>query len=156
MKRNLHDDLAICEAASLGKYYASAEEWPGNANLRHWVSDHYDGIGCFIRYEDARFDAEAREGWPEAIKRAINAETELREATTRLRELEVLFVTEEDKRCHYEALADKLALENERYTRALSSLISLIDGGYLIRAKLSSGTDHVIRIAKEAITDGTN
>ncbi|MNW56210.1 hypothetical protein D3C74_339170 [compost metagenome] len=69
--------MALCEAATTGVHYAEEEEWPGNANLRHWVVNIDDGIGCFVRHEDAKFDAEAREGWPYAIHRAISAEAEV-------------------------------------------------------------------------------
>ncbi|MFD1270623.1 hypothetical protein ACFQ3Y_24745 [Paenibacillus motobuensis] len=85
MKRNLHADLAICEAATPGPLSADADEWPGNENLRYWVNTHEDGIGCFLAYEDAKFFAEAREGWPEAMRIAIAAEAENKRLRTELK-----------------------------------------------------------------------
>jgi len=94
-KRDLSADLALCEAATPGPLYAKNEEWPGNANLRYWVDNQDDGIGCFVRYEDAKFAAEAREGWPYAIRRAIAAEAELD--------------AEEQRRVFFEDVADGLS-----------------------------------------------
>ncbi|MMZ45532.1 hypothetical protein D1872_71330 [compost metagenome] len=74
--RDLDADLALCETATEGPLYAVPHEWPGNDKLRFWVDNLADGIGCFVRREDAVFHAEAREGWPEAIRRAITAEAE--------------------------------------------------------------------------------
>ncbi|MCR8981470.1 hypothetical protein [Brevibacillus laterosporus] len=88
MGRNLHEDLAMCIAATEGPWGASHDEWPGNANLRHWVSTHWDGLACAISYEDARFIAEARDGWPYAIERALDAEMKVAQMERRLRAVE--------------------------------------------------------------------
>ncbi|UNL92821.1 hypothetical protein CPY53_04275 [Paenibacillus polymyxa] len=74
--RDLNADLALCETATEGPLYAVPHEWPGNDKLRFWVDNLADGIGCFVRREDAVFHVEAREGWPEAIRRAIASERE--------------------------------------------------------------------------------
>ncbi|MBG9774270.1 hypothetical protein [Brevibacillus laterosporus] len=88
MKRNLREDLEICNAATEGPWGASHDEWPVNANLRHWVSTHWDGLACAVSYEDARFIAEARDGWPHAIRRAVDAERKVAQMERRLRAVE--------------------------------------------------------------------
>ncbi|MFK4304293.1 hypothetical protein ABH892_004433 [Paenibacillus sp. RC254] len=82
--RDLDADLTLCEATTEGPLYAVPHEWPGNDKLRFWVDNLTDGIGCFVRRKDAVFHAEAREGWPEAIRRAIAAEKENTELRDRL------------------------------------------------------------------------
>ncbi|WP_434750193.1 hypothetical protein [Paenibacillus amylolyticus] len=132
----------------------------------------------FADLDEARFATESREGWPEAIRRAIAAEAEL--------------AAEEDKRCHYEMQADELALEIERLRavldqfddrkhammprsqmariakealdaspsefvdvtesrRWLKALVSALDDGRIQQTRLSSGTDYVILGAREHV-----
>lgn len=73
-KRDLAADLAICEAATAG-YWIQADG--------SYVLDGTDWNtgGEFVaeceRESDAKFIATAREGWPEAIRRAMAAETEV-------------------------------------------------------------------------------
>ncbi|MCR8843139.1 hypothetical protein NQ117_05555 [Paenibacillus sp. SC116] len=72
-KRDLHADLAICDAATSGPwniadttdgfYVLDADDYVLAATLEHAV--------------DATFIVEARQGWPEAIRRAIVAEAEV-------------------------------------------------------------------------------
>lgn len=54
------------EAATPGTLYAKEDEWPGNSNLKYWVETHEDGIGCFVRIEDAYLAANAPE-WIRAL-----------------------------------------------------------------------------------------
>ncbi|MGG0754698.1 hypothetical protein [Brevibacillus laterosporus] len=88
MKRNLHEDLEICNAATEGLWGARWDELPGNANLRQWVSTHLDGLACAVSYEDAHFIAEDRDGWPYAIRRALDAEMKVARMERRLRAVE--------------------------------------------------------------------
>ena len=78
--RELKADLEICEKATPG-------EWATTYGSEFVVQDKYDkddcrqGI-CKLLHkpkinEDAQFIASAREGWPEAIERAIKAEETL-------------------------------------------------------------------------------
>lgn len=74
--RDLNVDLAICETATPGPWHAH------NAGLgKGHTYASFDGVLGLIaedsRIEDARFIAEAREGWPEAIRRAQAAEEAL-------------------------------------------------------------------------------
>jgi hypothetical protein len=93
-KRDLHADLAICEAASAGPWLfepGSDPEWDGGfaggiiAHSGDYVCDfgdstqYYPSEGSPPSTEDATFITEARTGWPHAIERAINAETRIRE-----------------------------------------------------------------------------
>ena len=70
--RDLEADLAICEAATPGPYRIKPCECGcGRVLLSITLTD-----GRFLP-EDARFIAEAREGWPYAIRRALAAEAEV-------------------------------------------------------------------------------
>lgn len=76
MARDLRKDLETCGKAL-----------PGPWKTLNFVDDGYDvldtegesviGGGVCDSFEDARFIAESREGWPEAIKRAMDAEEEV-------------------------------------------------------------------------------
>jgi len=70
--RDLEADLAICEAATSGPYFIRPCECGCNSvTMSITLTD-----GRFLP-EDARFIAEAREGWPYAIRRALVAEAEV-------------------------------------------------------------------------------
>jgi hypothetical protein len=77
--RNLQADLAICEAATPGP-------WKVDKSLIE-----IDGYTLFISYcatpRDLRFAAEAREGWPHAIRRALTAEARVAELERELKRL---------------------------------------------------------------------
>ncbi|MCY9532916.1 hypothetical protein M5X04_26770 [Paenibacillus alvei] len=78
-KRDLHADLAICDAATPGPW-DSADTTDGFYILD---ADDYVLAATLERAVDATFILESRQGWPEAIRRAIAAEAEnerLREA----------------------------------------------------------------------------
>ena len=71
--RDLQKDLEICNRATPGP-------WNGEENTG--VEPVFEtGCGCCtestLSKEDAEFIAEAREGWPHAIERAIKAEAEV-------------------------------------------------------------------------------
>lgn len=72
MKRDLHADLALCEATP---------EWITEGSILAEY-DRLTEMGCdlvatFVRNSDAEFAERAREGWPEALRRAIAAESEV-------------------------------------------------------------------------------
>lgn len=71
--RDLNADLAICGAATEGATMCNGD----SEVFCEYIDDRLpDGlIGRFARTEDALFFAEAREGWPEAVRRAIEAES---------------------------------------------------------------------------------
>lgn len=91
-KRDLHVDLAICDAATAGPWEWKEGEWRelGRITSPSWVvcsfgneETYYPSAGAEPNDEDIAFIAESRQGWPEAIRRAIAAEAEnerLREA----------------------------------------------------------------------------
>jgi hypothetical protein len=71
-KRDLTADLAICDAATESDYWVGLHSSEG-------VSVN-SGICLIAKVRDrptARFIAEARTGWPDAIKRALEAEREV-------------------------------------------------------------------------------
>jgi len=91
--RDLEADIAICEAATAGPWEAqisqSGSEVVTGDDSSTWV--------CQLWYKDedimqnhksnARFIAEAREGWPYAIQRALAAEARVAELERELKRL---------------------------------------------------------------------
>lgn len=93
--RDLDEDLKICEEATPGP-------WTPNNDARY--EDHLvwgskgPGYGAVaeVRFDhprkprryDAKFIAEAREGWPHAIKRALEAEEEVDQLKHEMRMLQ--------------------------------------------------------------------
>lgn len=91
-KRNLAADLALCEAATPGPWSEHTNRHPeiggqpwgwlnakGGAQIGTWSGSrnrNYDA--------DNRFIVAAREGWPYAIRRAIEAEAEVARLRTAL------------------------------------------------------------------------
>ncbi|WP_427050440.1 hypothetical protein [Paenibacillus sp. TC-CSREp1] len=85
MKRDLHADLALCVAATSGPWFSveNAYTWQlfgglyGNLQLVKAPKRGTNYAEYWPGEDDARFIAESREGWPEAIRRAIAAEAEV-------------------------------------------------------------------------------
>lgn len=72
-KRDLHADLAICNAATPGPWLYDAGDIVS-------VELDYESVDLLNPYDgakDARFIAAARTGWPHAIERAMAAEAEV-------------------------------------------------------------------------------
>jgi hypothetical protein len=70
--RDLEVDLAICEAATPGPWMDHKEH-----DLWREVRANHSMIADCLTDSDARFIAEARTGWPYAIRRALEAEAEV-------------------------------------------------------------------------------
>ncbi|OMC96253.1 hypothetical protein MKX34_24110 [Paenibacillus sp. FSL R5-0636] len=77
-KRDLHADLAICNAATSGPWQ-TADTTDGYYVLD---ADDYVLAATLEHAADATFINEARTGWPIAIERAISAEAELERLRT--------------------------------------------------------------------------
>lgn len=83
--RDLEADLAICEAATPGPwrwkegYGLERMKLVGEFEIMNFgVGGTYDQVaGMEPDEDDAQFIAEAREGWPYAIRRAMAAEAEV-------------------------------------------------------------------------------
>jgi hypothetical protein len=74
-ERNLHADLAICEAVKPGPWKIETCKCGYPSCTKLFVTTiSYDGR---MEPEDACFIAEARTGWEHAIRRAIAAEAEV-------------------------------------------------------------------------------
>lgn len=75
-KRDLHADLAICDAATAGElfYMPSIHSEYTYEVCRHDFMDTI--VASVIEQKDAEFITNAYEGWSEAIRRAIAAEAE--------------------------------------------------------------------------------
>jgi len=99
--RDLKADLALCEAATPGPWEWTPDNWNGGFggivgkdNAEVLFPDHRNegdyGDAWFEEYPseaDGKFIVEAREGWPEAIRRAIKAEKECTELRTVFEEM---------------------------------------------------------------------
>lgn len=76
-KRDLNEDLAICNAATQGPWVYSE----GLYVVKNVTGDSFEWDADFVAEagaeEDAAFTAAAREGWPHAIRRAQAAEAEV-------------------------------------------------------------------------------
>ena len=90
--RNLKVDLEICNRASKAPWRVATNKHPTTSgNSWGWVEGTRENW-CWSNdnkksYADARFIAQAREGWPHAIKRAIEAESLARELARELEEI---------------------------------------------------------------------
>ena len=88
--RNLKKDLELCNHATSGP-------WTPTYGNEFVAQDKYDEDDCRQgicrllhkpkRKEDSEFIAAAREGWPEAIKRAIKAEEENAELRDKMQKI---------------------------------------------------------------------
>jgi hypothetical protein len=89
-QRNLHSDLAICNAALVGP-------WEWGVDSGELLLQNSRGVPVVFISEpgitdaDARFIAEARTGWPHAIERAMAAERKLAEAEAEVERLRLIF-----------------------------------------------------------------
>ena len=76
--RDLHADLALCEAATVGPWIYRG--WPGSVDVvtpsRRIITSVY-GMDAHEANARGIFIAAARTGWPAAIKRALAAEAEV-------------------------------------------------------------------------------
>lgn len=99
IKRDLAADLAICEAATVGPWTHSRwaygyvmtedERCETVASVVEYNADGsvYKELGGENWQSNRTFIAEAREGWPEAIRRAIDAESRLNAAEAEVEQL---------------------------------------------------------------------
>lgn len=91
--RDLQKDLELCNAATPGPWKVKELIGPYTEELSVRTADDMPicEAGGALKYPEdranARFIAEAREGWPEAIKRAMEAETRAAELKKALREV---------------------------------------------------------------------
>ena len=89
--RNLKVDLEICNRASKAPWRVATNKHPTTSgNSWGWVEGTRENW-CWSNdnkksYADARFIAQAREGWPHAIERAMEAEELNRELVEALEE----------------------------------------------------------------------
>jgi len=85
--RDLRKDLELCEAATSGPWvideYCVSQIRQPNYSKRRRIVCPPDANG----FNDARFIAEAREGWPEAIRRALAAEARVKELEAEIERL---------------------------------------------------------------------
>ena len=91
-KRDLKADLEICNRASKAPWRVATNKHPTTSgNSWGWVEGTRENW-CWSNdnkksYADARFIAQAREGWPHAIERAIKAEAEVEQLKGEIEQL---------------------------------------------------------------------
>jgi len=164
-KRDLSADLALCNAATPGPWHAqeTGDVWQlfgglhGNMQLVKAPKHGTNYAEYWPEEADAKFIAESREGWPESIRRAIAAEAEV----VRLRAVLAQIATYGgiDMRGSTCAQTAKDALGSSppvfddvtESHRWLKALVSALDDGRLQQTWLSSGTDYVIRGARDCV-----
>lgn len=125
-KRNLHADLAICNAATPGPWSTSSltegyviageDKFTTVATVIEYNDDgsEYLRLGHHDCQDNQAFIAEAREGWPEAIRRALTAEAEVERLREKLAQIEAAFyyaISDEEFTC---ALVDILYVPGKR------------------------------------------
>lgn len=108
-KRDLNEDLAICNAATQGPWVYSE----GLYVVKNVTGDSFEWDADFVAEagaeEDAAFIAAAREGWPHAIRRAQAAESELAELRQRHEDLSDDWADELHARIDAELDRDRVA-----------------------------------------------
>lgn len=137
MKRDLHADLALCEAAASGFIFHTGT-YSGSHGLyteTTVTTDSYDNIS----ETDMEFLLEARQGWSEAIRRAIAAEERVKE----LCESNAYYI---DQAGRHENDVYWTTRENER----LRSALELMDD----RKRPTLPRSVMARIARETLDKG--
>jgi hypothetical protein len=173
-KRDLAADLAICEAATAGPWTHSrlaAGYVMTNDDLCETVASvvEYNEDGSVYKElggenwrSNRTFIAEAREGWPIAIRRAIAAEKAAQEfadiINAKQAEVERLeaFIQHESEL----AISDIERMEaaekkNAILIEAIHGLLNAIERGALVKQEISADLDYDIRRAKEVVADAT-
>lgn len=95
MARDLQKDLEICNRATKGPWYVGAKE--GITNRLIATTSFFGSGKVYKQGQDANpgadleFIAEAREGWPEAIERAMKAEAQVKELENKINLLSLAF-----------------------------------------------------------------
>lgn len=101
-KRDLHADLAICEAATPGTWLLH-DAGLGKGHVYTSVAGVLEPTVWESQIADAAFIAEARVGWPHAIERVLTAEAELPAARMLLVDMRKRAVAAEKERDHLRA-----------------------------------------------------
>jgi hypothetical protein len=122
--RNLKVDLEICNRASKAPWRVATNKHPTTSgNSWGWVEGTRENW-CWSNdnkksYADARFIAQAREGWPYAIERALKAEElnrELVEVLEGVQRLKPLI-----------AYPDEVLPEFEEEAMAIANMLNVVD-----------------------------
>ena len=142
-KRDLTADLAICEAATAGPWRRAVgcecEVFSGTDIYPDVITVNGDDMAyVVIEPNNERFILEAREGWPEAIRRAIDAESRLDLAEKRALHMQW---------CAEQAIAEVERLREVLENISFASMSQYGNIGDLVRA--------MRRMAREALEDAT-
>jgi uncharacterized small protein (DUF1192 family) len=118
-KRDLQADLALCDAATPGPWESMPSihaEFPFEICCNGFLDPI---VASAIDEADARFIAEARTGWPHAIRRALAAEAELQRVVDISRDnIELL----RQEKAHMAERIAELEAEVERLRAALKRI----------------------------------
>lgn len=122
--------------SSEGPFMADEEKWPGNDNLQYWVQDHMDGIGAFVRYEDAFFAANSPTWLQQSIEIIEQQQREIEghEAWKALSEASGMAVLQLEKQnielCQAILANEKTIREQQREIERLNSRIESLEKGW--------------------------
>ncbi|GAB7387386.1 hypothetical protein BSNK01_12220 [Bacillaceae bacterium] len=137
-KRDLHADLELCERGTRGPWKVRV----GNHVFCDAVLD-AEGNELFCSetatLEDLKVGAEAREGWPHALKRAIEAEKRVEEL-----ECEVERLRNRNKRLH-----DEVKRAHECSVLANKDLTAVIEENERLRFALGWISSYYNKIVRE-------
>lgn len=165
IKRDLQADIALCEAATSGPWFAqeTTDTWQlfggfhGNLQLVKAPKHGTNYAEYWPEKEDAKFIAESREGWPIALRRAIAAEAEVERLRAVLNQFDdrkhAMMPRSQMARIAKEALdaSPSEYVDVTESRRWLKALVSAIDDGRIQQTRLSSGTDYVILCARDHV-----
>lgn len=126
-KRDLKADLELCNKATPGPWKVST-----SGNVYPVDGDYKFAICCGTELVDAKFIAQAREGWPYAIRRALEAEIALVALQM--------------------AFTDAKAL-NREMLKVLERMAYLSEEGFMIDEADDALLDQVITKAREVLGD---
>lgn len=157
-KRDLHADLAVCEAATAGPWAVDKGLSVYHGESGGTICDVGDPYprGKNRPSENMRFIAEARTGWPHAIERALAAEAENAELRRQLSELcpvaefDVATSLRVERAQAAEYIAE-LEAEVKRLRTALEEIASN-DGLYYLSSQHALSA--CLRVAKDALNGG--
>lgn len=145
-KRDLKADLELCNRATPGPWEAE----DGLADPMVVMGRDYSHYFYVHTERDAQFIAQAREGWPHAIERALKAERALgNETILNGKALAKL----NERALKAESLARELAKEMELMRMAVNALLLGEDVPVEVVDRITLGVSSVLLKAKEVLGD---
>lgn len=154
MARNLKKDLELCNKATKGPWYTGGID--GVPNRLIATTSFFGGGKVYTRGQDANpgvdaeFIAEARTGWPEAIKRSIEAEAKILELENRI---DVLSTVVNMYCSPYYDMEDRA----DEAEKKISLIVNALDGLRLVmdKGKCDKAYAYMERLADDLFVDAS-